>query len=129
MAKGIGDVIANVTDALGIPKCKNCEERQEKLNKLFPFKNHLQFTDSEKKFMAGFLEWYNGLPIPIDKVNQIIEAEQIWLRIFQVKTGACKSCGSHYQTAFIKDLIKLYEKDNIITITSDDTNVKPMFRK
>jgi hypothetical protein len=46
----------------------------------------------------------------MDKVNQIIEAEQIWLRIFQVKTGHCKSCGPYYQTAFIKDLINLYNQ-------------------
>ena len=110
MAKGLGDIIANVTDALGIPKCKNCEKRQSKLNDLFPFKNHLQFTDSDIEFMARFIEWYNGLPIPMDKVNQIIEAEQIWLRIFQVKTGHCKSCGPYYQTAFIKDLINLYNE-------------------
>ena len=36
--RGAGDVIAAVTDALGIPKCGGCAKRQEKLNELFPFK-------------------------------------------------------------------------------------------
>ena len=108
MYTGIGDVVAEITDTLGIPKCVKCEERQTKLNKLFPFKTHLQFTQDEFEFLTDFFSWYNGLPIPIDKVKDIIKAEQIWIRVFQVKTGACKSCGSHYQKAFIKDLTNLY---------------------
>lgn len=38
--RGLGDVVAKVTSALGIkqkPGCK-CKQRQEKLNKLVPFK-------------------------------------------------------------------------------------------
>lgn len=35
--RGLGDVVAAVTSALGIPKCKPCGQRQEKLNKLVPF--------------------------------------------------------------------------------------------
>lgn len=108
MFNGIGDVVSMITEGLGIPKCEGCEKRQLKLNKMFPFKNHLQFTKDEFEFMTDFLSWYNGLPIPIEKVNNIVKAEQIWLRVFQVKTGACKSCGSHYQNAFIKDLTNLY---------------------
>lgn len=105
---GLGDVIANVTDALGIKKCKGCEKRQSALNKLFPFKSHYELTESDKEFMAEFLQWYKGLPIPQDKINDILKAEQIWLRVFKVITGACKSCGVQYQNAFIKDLINLY---------------------
>ena len=107
MSKGLGDVIANVTDSLGIKKCKGCERRQAKLN-LFPFKSHYELTQEDKDFMAEFLQWYKGLPIPIEKVNDIQKAEQIWLRVFKVKTGACKSCGVQYQNAFIKDLTNLY---------------------
>jgi hypothetical protein len=35
---GIGDVIAKVTDFLGIEKCDRCEERRQALNRFFPFK-------------------------------------------------------------------------------------------
>jgi len=34
---GIGDIIAKVTDTLGINKCNECIERQKKFNKTFPF--------------------------------------------------------------------------------------------
>ena len=35
---GIGDSIKKVTDALKIPQCGGCRRRQEKLNRLFPYK-------------------------------------------------------------------------------------------
>ena len=105
----LGDAIAKVTHALGIEQCDACKERQQKLNRLFGFKSPLPMTEKDKEFMARFLKWYNDIPIPIDKVNDIIEAERIWLRLFKVKTDSCRSCGVQYQRAFINDLIKLYE--------------------
>lgn len=38
--RGLGDVVARVTDAVGIPKCGGCAKRQEMLNKLVPFSKH-----------------------------------------------------------------------------------------
>ena len=35
--RGLGDAIARVTDAVGIPKCGGCAKRQELLNKIVPF--------------------------------------------------------------------------------------------
>ena len=109
MAKGLGDVIANITTAVGIKPCVKCNERKETLNKLFPFSKPFELTKSEIKFLKEFFEWYQGLPIPIEKVKDIEKAEKVWLRVFNVKTESCKSCGSQYQTAFIKDLKKLYD--------------------
>jgi hypothetical protein len=39
-SKGLGDSIKKVTDALKIPQCGACKRRQEKLNRLFPYKNN-----------------------------------------------------------------------------------------
>lgn len=108
MAKGLGDVIANITTAIGIEPCEGCNKRKDALNKLFPFKKPIELTKADKKFLKEFFEWYKGLPIPIDKVKDIDKAEKIWLRVFNIKTDSCKSCGSQYQTAFIKDLQNLY---------------------
>lgn len=33
---GLGDVIAGITKAIGIAPCQGCEERRQKLNRLFP---------------------------------------------------------------------------------------------
>lgn len=35
--KGLGDVIASATKAIGIRKCGGCAKRQAALNKLVPF--------------------------------------------------------------------------------------------
>ncbi len=37
--RGLGDVVAKVTSAVGIKPCGGCKERQAKLNKSFPFKS------------------------------------------------------------------------------------------
>jgi hypothetical protein len=34
--RGLGDMVARVTDALGINKCGRCAKRQELLNRLVP---------------------------------------------------------------------------------------------
>ena len=36
--KGLGDVIASATKALGVRPCSGCQKRQATLNKLVPFK-------------------------------------------------------------------------------------------
>lgn len=37
-SKGLGDSIKKVTDKLKIPQCPACKRRQQKLNRLFPYK-------------------------------------------------------------------------------------------
>ena len=37
-AKGLGDSVANITSLFGVKPCGGCKKRQEKLNKLFPYK-------------------------------------------------------------------------------------------
>jgi hypothetical protein len=34
---GLGDTIAKITKAVGVQPCSGCKERQEKLNKWFPY--------------------------------------------------------------------------------------------
>jgi|13_taG_2_1085334.scaffolds.fasta_scaffold00278_3 hypothetical protein len=37
-SKGLGDTIKKVTNALGIKQCGGCKRRQDKLNRLIPYK-------------------------------------------------------------------------------------------
>jgi len=37
VSEGLGDTIAKITSAVGIKPCGGCKERQEKLNRLFPY--------------------------------------------------------------------------------------------
>ena len=107
--QGLGDAVKVVTDALGIEQCSECEKRQSKLNRLFPFKKAQQPTEEDMIFLTNVFSWYQGLPIPRSKVQDIIYCEGIWLRLFNVKTDSCKSCGATYQNNYMKDLKRLWE--------------------
>lgn len=107
--QGLGDAVKVVTDFLEIPQCDKCRERQSKLNKLFPFKKAQKPTDEDMIFLTEVFSWYEGLPIPRSKVQDIIYCESIWLRLFNVKTDSCKSCGATYQNNYMKDLKRLWE--------------------
>jgi hypothetical protein len=110
--QGLGDAVKVVTDALGIEQCSECEKRQSKLNKLFPFKKAQKPTEEDMKFLTEVFSWYQGLPIPRSKVQDIIYCEGIWLRLFNVTTEPCKSCGATYQNNYMKDLKRLWENVN-----------------
>jgi hypothetical protein len=103
--QGIGDVVAKVTETLGIPKCEPCKKRQEKLNALFPFKQKL--TEEDIAFLSDVFSWYKGLPIPMDKVLEMQRCEVIWLRVYNVKGTPCKTCGSEYQNNYMNKLNQL----------------------
>lgn len=36
--RGLGDTIARLTSSIGIGPCGQCKKRQEKLNRLFPYR-------------------------------------------------------------------------------------------
>ena len=38
-SKGFGDTIKKVTEALGIPQCGGCKQRQDALNNIFPYQS------------------------------------------------------------------------------------------
>lgn len=42
--RGLGDVVASATKAIGIKPCGGCTERQKWLNKLVPFKDSSENT-------------------------------------------------------------------------------------
>ena len=62
-SKGLGDSVEKVLKATGIDKVAKkvlgedcgCEERKEKLNKLFPYKNIRQFTVDEMSIYESVL--------------------------------------------------------------------------
>lgn len=107
--QGLGDAIKVVTDALGIEQCKGCKERQSKWNRLFPFKKAQNPTDEDMEFLTEVFSWYKGFPIPRKRIEEIQQCEQIWMRLFNVNTESCKSCGATYQNNYMKDLKRLWE--------------------
>ena len=107
--QGLGDAIKVVTDALGIEQCDNCQKRQSKLNRLFPFKKANKPTEEDITFLNDVFSWYKGFPIPRKRIAEIQQCEAIWMRLFNVNTDSCKSCGATYQNNYMKDLKRLWE--------------------
>jgi hypothetical protein len=111
--QGLGDAIKTITDFLNIKQCKGCIERQTRLNKWFPFKSVSEPTKEDIDFLTEVFSWYKGVPIPINKINHIEKCEEIYIRLFNIKSGSCKSCGSTYQNNYMKDLKRLWENSKI----------------
>lgn len=111
---GLGDTIEKITTVTGIKKLVKfiagedcgCDERKEKLNKLFPYKKVECLTEQE----------YNTLQEIIgDGVVQLRPSEQqklltIYNRIFNTKQEptTCSDCWRQFISQF-KDVMKTYE--------------------
>ena len=96
--KGIGDVIAAGTSALGIEPCEGCNKRKEQLNRLFPFGIE-EFTEDESKYLGTFFE------------NEIQEQKvlDIYFRVFRVKSFEIAPNSPGVWKSIINKLKKAYE--------------------
>lgn len=56
--KGLGDVVATITNAVGIEQCEGCEKRQHQLNKLVNF-GFEEPTTEEKEVLKNFFSVQN----------------------------------------------------------------------
>jgi hypothetical protein len=96
--KGLGDTIEAGLQAVGIDKVAKwilgedcgCEQRKEKLNKLFPYKKANCLTENDYEYLTMFLD---------RKRNTILPTEQeivlkIYNRTFNTNVGAtqCATC-------------------------------------
>jgi hypothetical protein len=106
---GLGDSIEKITKATGISDVVKfiagedcgCDERKEKLNELFPYKNPQCFTEEEYNWLGAFIR---------RRPTKVAAAEQktlysIYNRVFNSnkQTGNCKSCVQEVYNA-----LKLY---------------------
>ena len=97
-SKGLGDDIEKITEATGIKKVVKwavgedcgCDERKEKLNKIFKYKQPECFTEIEYNYLDSVFNT-KGSILSADKVSRLIN---IYNRVFSAKqrpTG-CSSC-------------------------------------
>jgi len=83
-AVGLGDNIKAVTEALGIPQCDECKERQEKLNHLMPWlKTSRELNDEEKEFVR-FIQ--RKPVIQSDDVNRLF---LLYNEVYNAKNKRC----------------------------------------
>ena len=100
-SKGLGDTIEKITEATGIKKVVEtiseltgvdcgCDERKEKLNKLFPYNKPECLTDNEVEILAPYKAKF---PVNISPVEQY-KINEIFNRVFKAKEEftTCGSC-------------------------------------
>jgi hypothetical protein len=102
--KGVGDIIAAITTAVGVEPCEGCNKRKEQLNRLFPFGIE-EFTEDEKIYLGTFFEADKS---ELNKQDQK-DILDIYFRVFRVKTfEPCVNCPGVW-VSIIKKLKKAYE--------------------
>ena len=110
--QGLGDVVANLTSAVGIEPCLDCKERQFSLNRLFNFKKvKSEMTPIDKEHFTLFLE-AKGQRVIDGKRTELIFEDVDYLNglykfYFGIDNSNCPTCSKVHET-IIKDLYKLY---------------------
>ena len=97
-SKGLGDSIEKALKATGIDKVAKkvlgddcgCEERKEKLNKMFPYANVRQFTEDEMSIYESVLPRIKGTVSGQDQATLV----KLYNKVFNSnkKTSSCGSC-------------------------------------
>ena len=102
-SRGLGDDIEKVAKKTGVKKIVKkvfkdcgCEERKEKLNKLFPYYNKEKACMNEEqiKYYEGFKEKYltgSHNTIPHEPMQEFID---LYNTIFQTNIKGCTGCNA-----------------------------------
>ena len=108
--KGLGDTVEKITKATGIDKLVKfiagedcgCEERKEKLNKMFPYKKVNCLDEAEHNYLDTFFK-SNVKSVSSDTQKKLIEISN---RVFNERktTSTCNSC----VISMVNRLKKLY---------------------
>jgi len=103
--KGLGDVVAAITTAVGMEPCEGCNERKETLNKMFPF-GTLELLDEEKQYLSAL---FASNPNELNKEDQTVILNA-YFRAYQFlpkdKFEPCINCAGVWNN-IIKKLKKL----------------------
>ena len=97
-SKGLGDTIAKITEATGIDKLVKfvagedcgCEERKEKLNKLFPYVKPNCLTEDEFKTLDEFFSLNTQQVTNIQQRDLVKVSNRVFNR--QDQQTSCSSC-------------------------------------
>lgn len=113
-SEGLGDTIEKITEATGIKKAVKwllgddcgCDERKEKLNKMFPYRKPNCLNEEEHEWLT---EWYSKPRTSISNTEQI-KLLAIYNRVFNAKEtlSSCSTCWKDR----IHQLKKVYDEYN-----------------
>jgi len=83
--KGLGDVVKNVTEVLGIEQCDGCIKRQEILNNILPFGTKDNIISDDDK---GVLNRIKGTDVKSSTDRHYLFS--LYNRVFQTKLKVCQ---------------------------------------
>jgi hypothetical protein len=114
--QGLGDVIANITNSVGIEPCQGCKERQFGLNRLFNFKRvKSEMSQPDKEMFKEFLELKGQRVLDAKRtelnLEDVIYLNALYLNYFGLDNSNCPTCSKVHEQ-IIKDLYKLYNYAN-----------------
>lgn len=111
-SKGLGDTVEKVFKATGIDKVVKfiagndcgCDERKEKLNKLFPYNKPNCLEENEYNYLTDFFSKKTDQITPLEQ----LELLKIYNRVFNTKhePTTCSSCWRDY----LKQLKQIHEE-------------------
>lgn len=98
-SKGLGDTIAKITKATGIDKVVKfiagedcgCDERQERFNKEYKYKNVKCLKEDDYKYLSNFLA-NKGSTISYDDRVRVIGIYNYVFSTNEKRTTSCSSC-------------------------------------
>lgn len=99
--EGLGDVVASITDAVGINKCEGCEKRRNFLNNLFPFHRVKPMNEEQESFMKDIIQ-----KIALSK-EEWKELYAVFNDTFNTELNYCEGCEGQNKNVLEK-LTKLY---------------------
>jgi hypothetical protein len=98
---GLGDVVKNITETLGIEQCDGCKKRQQQLNNLVPFSSTYVMTDDDRLVL---------LRLENTTVNSSIDKEFLFDLYNNIFKTNLKSCQCQEK---IQEMIKKLLDDNV----------------
>lgn len=109
-SQGLGDTIAKITEATGIDKIVNavtddcgCNERREKLNKLFSYKLKVVNCPNEED-----VNWYKDFKANIKNKDQYVKLGKLYANVFNVPYfEPCTNCSLEPYISMIDKLDKI----------------------
>ena len=112
VSKGLGDTIEKITEATGIKALVKwiagddcgCDERKEKLNKLFPYKKPLCLTEDEFNYLYTFFATTKTSIKPTEQAILL----KTYNRVFQTRNepSTCTTCWN----AILRELKQIYNE-------------------
>ena len=112
--KGLGDVIASATKAIGIEPCEGCNKRKEWLNnqtdyirKLFTKHKPNEFMEADRKLWEDFKDRENQKIIAHEDQQLII---RLLKDVLNSSVKACSTCGAGIWKKYINMIDIVYSE-------------------